>query len=126
MPRVTKFEYQDAPAWEVAEDRLLGLQDEEAISFHVDDDTWLIVLHAAGLGYRVTGCGIGERDYFTLIDRRLGDEPVTAFDGGNTNEYPRYSFVSEPLLLTALKTYYDTGQRDSDCEWVPERDSIYG
>jgi hypothetical protein len=126
MPRVIRLEDQEAPPWEAAQDRLLKLKDGEGLTFRVDDDTWLIVLHVAGLGHLVTGCGEGDRDYFTLIERAFGDEPVTAFDGSNTSEYPRYAFVSEPLLLKALKTYYHSGRRDSECEWVLARDAIYG
>lgn len=126
MHRVTRLDHEDAPAWEVAKDRLLAMKDGNFLSFNVDDDTWLIVLHIAGLGYLVSGSGVGERDYYNLIERQLGDEPVTAFNGGNTNEYPRYSFVSEPLLLKALNTYYHTGQRDHELEWVPEEDAVYG
>jgi Immunity protein Imm1 len=126
MARVTKVGHQDAPAWEVAQKRLLELQDERTLSFSVADDTFLIVLRITALGYLVSGCGEGDRDYYTLIERTLGDDPVTAFDGGNTNEYPRYTFVSEPLLLKAVKTYFHTGQRDRECEWVPEEDAVYG
>jgi hypothetical protein len=126
MARVTRVEDQEAPAWEAAQDRLLELKDGESLTFRVNDDTSLIVLHVADLGYLVTGCGEGDRDYFTLIERALGDEPVTAFDGGNTNEYPRFAFVSEPLLVKAVETYYYTGQRDSECDWVRDSDAVYG
>jgi hypothetical protein len=88
-------------------------------------DAWLIVLRNAELGFLVTGCGIGEREYFTLIDRALGDDPVTAFDGGNTNDHPRHAFVSESLMLRAVAAFYETGQRDEGCEWVPDRDAMY-
>src|SRR4051794_36044003 len=112
MRPVTTLDNQTAPVWEVAKVRLLGLQDGDTLSFGVDDDTWLIVLHIAAFGYLVTGCGVGELDYYTLIERVLGDEPVTAFDGGNTNTYPRYVFVSESLMLKAVERYYATGMRD--------------
>lgn len=44
---------------------------------------------------------------------------------GNTNEYPRYTFVSESVMLGALVTFYATGQRDNEYEWVPEEDAVY-
>lgn len=113
------------PTWERVRACLLDLRDGGSASVDAGDDTWLIVLHIAELGYLVTGCGEGERDYFTLIERSLGDDPVTAFDGGNTNEYPRYSFVSKPVMLGALATFYATGQRDREYEWVPEEDAVY-
>ena len=125
MPGVTRVDHEDAPTWELVKSRLLGMRDGDSLSLDVDDDTWLIVLHIAELGYLVSGCAKGERDYYALIERSLGDDPVTAFDGGNTNEYPRYAFVSEPLLLKATETYYLTGQRDDCCEWVLEEDAIY-
>jgi hypothetical protein len=125
MVRVTKVDQQDAPSWEVAKTRLLALRDGESVSFAVDDDTWLIVLYIDAFGYLVTGCGQGELDYYTLVEPALGDEPVTAFDGGNTNIYPRYVFVSSPLLLKAVQTYYLTGTRDTSCDWIPDRDCVY-
>lgn len=115
----------EASSWEASRDRLLRLVDGSSLSLDVDNDTWLIVLHIAEFGYLVTGCGEGEKDYFTLIDRSLGDAPVSAFDGGNTNDYPRYVFVSEALLLKATEYYYRTGQRSPECEWVPDQDAMY-
>ncbi len=125
MPRVTRFDHQDAPTWAVVKTRLLAMPDGVCLTLAVDDDTSLIVLHVAVLGYLVTGCAEGDRDYFTLIERSLGDEPVTAFDGGNTNEYPRFAFVSELVLLKAVETFYLTGQRDDRCEWVLDKDAMY-
>jgi hypothetical protein len=122
---VTKFDHQTAPSWETAKARLLALADGESISLGVDEDTWLIVLHIDAFGYLVTGCGEGEKDYHTPIERASGDEPVTAFDGGNTNIYPRYVFVSAPLMLKAVQTYYFTGARDTSCDWVLDRDAVY-
>ena len=125
MTRVTKLDFQAAPSWEVAKARLLALKDGEDLAFAVDDDNYLVVLYIAAFGYLVSGLGVGERQYHTLIERGLGDDPVTAFDGGNTNVYPRYVFVSNPLLLKALETYYFTGTRDKSCEWVLDRDAVY-
>ena len=125
MSRVTQLDYKPAPTWEEARSRLLELRDGDTLSFEVEDDTWPIVLHIAELGYLVSGCGEGERDYFTLIERNLGDEPVSAFDGGDTRVFARYAFVTAPLLLKALEIYYFTGQRDRECEWVPAEDALY-
>ena len=125
MPRVTKFDDQESPTWEVVRDRLLSMQDETGVTLEVDDETALIVYFFTSLGYFVSGCAVGDRDYFNLIERSLGDDPVTAFLGGDTNECPRHAFVSPSLLLKAVETYYLTGQRDSDCEWVPAEDAIY-
>jgi hypothetical protein len=116
---------EDAPPWEEAERRLLELPDGGSISFDVGCGAFLIVLHIAEYGYLVTGYERGERDSFTLIERTLGDDPVTAFDGGDTRVFVRYAFVSQPLLLKALKTYYLTGKRDRECEWVPESEAVY-
>jgi len=51
MRPVTTLDNQTAPVWEVAKVRLLGLQDGDTLSFGVDDDTWLIVLHITAFGY---------------------------------------------------------------------------
>jgi hypothetical protein len=125
MARVTKLDHETAPTWEVARLRLLGLQDGDSLSFEVEDDVWLIVLHISEFGYLVSGCGVSERDYYTLIDRTLGDEPVTAFDGGDTRVFVRYAFVSAPVMLKVVQTYYLTGERDRDCEWVSDKDATY-
>jgi len=109
------------PTWERVKDCLLGLKDGGSASVDADDDTW----HIAEFGYLVTGHGEGELDYFTLIERSLDDDPVTAFDGGDTNEYPRYTFVSQPVMLGALATFYATGQRDNKFEWVPAEEAVY-
>jgi hypothetical protein len=123
--RVTKLDNQPAPAWEAAKRQLLALADGEAVSLSAGEDAWLIVLHIEALGYLVAGCGDGEKDFHTLIERVLGDEPVAAFDGGNTNIYPRYVFVSAPHMLKAVQTYYCTGARDTSCDWVLDRDAVY-
>lgn len=125
MPGVTRLDNDLAPGWEAAERRLTGLRDGESLSFGVDDDTWLVVLYISELGYLVTGCGVGERDYFTLIDRALGDAPVTAFDGGDTKVFVRHALVSSEIMLKAVKAYYLTGERDRGSDWVSDADFFY-
>ncbi len=129
MSRVTTVECgntQDiAPVWEAVKARLLGMRDGDFTSLWVNEDTCLIVLFIADLGWLVTGCEEGEKEYYSLIERSLGDDPVTAFDGGNMNNYPRFTFVSEQVLLKATKRYFLTGERDPGCEWVIEGDASY-
>lgn len=129
MPKVTRLTYgdgaEDTPSWERVRDCLLALGDEKSASVEVGGETWLIVLRSAPLGYLVTGLGEGEKDYFTLIERALGDDPVEVFDGGNLSDFPRYAFVSEPLMLKAVGTFYMTGERDRECEWVLAQDAMY-
>lgn len=124
-PRVVALDGEEAPSWEIAAHRLLELRSGESLSFETDGGDWLVVLHVADYGYFVTGCSKGDRGYFTLIERTLGDEPVTAFDGGDTRVFVRYAFVSRMLLLKAAETCYLTGERDRECEWVPELDAVY-
>ena len=125
MRGVTKVDNQDAPPWEVVKTRLQQMQDGTFLTLAVDENTWIVVLYVAALGYLVCGCADGDRDYYVLIQRDLGDDPVTAFDGGNTNDYPRFAFVSESVLLRAAETYYLAGRRDNSCEWVLEKDARY-
>jgi hypothetical protein len=129
VPKVTRLTYgdnaEDAPTWERVKNCLLALRDEKSATVEVNDETWLIVLRSALFGYLVTGLSEGEKSYYTLIERTLGDEPVTVFDGGNLSDFPRHSFVSEPLMLKAVGMFYSTGERDRDCEWVPDRDAMY-
>ena len=109
VPRVTKVDNEEAQSWEAARHCLLGLRDGDALSLYVGDDAWLIVLFIAELGYLVTGCADGEKVYYNVIERSLGDDPVTAFDGGDTHDYPRYAFVSEPLMLKVTESYFQSG-----------------
>ncbi|QJW95833.1 hypothetical protein [Frigoriglobus tundricola] len=104
VPGVVTLDGQEAPPWEVAEARLLEMRDGESLSFETEGDAWLIVLHIAEYGYLISGCERGEVNYFTLVERARGDEPVTAFDGGDTRVFVRYAFVTQSLLLKALKT----------------------
>jgi hypothetical protein len=125
MVPIKTVDNKDAPPWDIVKERMLRLPGSGSMTLSVDDDTWLIVLHISKLGYMVTGSGIGEKDYFTLIEPSLGVDPISAFDGGNINDYPRHTFVSEPLLLKATEFYYRTGQRNPECDWVPEEDAVY-
>jgi hypothetical protein len=125
MRRVSVVGNQLATSWEDAETQLLSLQDVDSVCFRVDDETCLIVLYIAAYGYYVVGSGEGELDYYALVERDLGDEPVTAFDGGNTNVYSRYVFVSLAAMLQALRTYYFTGTRDASCDWIDDRNTRY-
>jgi hypothetical protein len=120
--RVTKLDDRPAPSWVFVQPRLLALRDGGYLSFAVGDDGWLVVLHVAAYGYLVTACGVGEVDCHTLVEPELGDEPVPAF-GVGTSTYPRYVFVSKPLLLKAAEAFYFTGGRDTTCEWVRDCDA---
>jgi hypothetical protein len=125
VPLVVRIDNEDSPTWDVVRSRLVGLADGQSVSLYVDDETFLMVLFVADLGYLVTGGWSGERGYFALVERGLGDAIVTAFDGGNTREFPRYAFVSRPLMLRAAEWHFRTGERDAGCEWVDERDATY-
>ncbi|QEL16460.1 Imm1 family immunity protein [Limnoglobus roseus] len=116
---------EQSPTWERVQERLLALKHEKTLTLDVDDDTFLIVLFTEPVGYLVSGCGVGDKDWHTLIDRSLGDDIVTAFDGGDTRSFPRYVFVDAPLLLKAMETYYRTGERDRTCEWVETDQTFY-
>jgi hypothetical protein len=125
MAEHIRCNHEDATSWEVAKNRLSGLKDGESVTLDAGPDAFLIVLVIADLGYYVTGCGVREKDYFTLVERSLGDDPVTAFNGGDTNVYPRHTFVTQTLMLRAAQAYHQNGQRDPACEWVPEEDAVY-
>jgi hypothetical protein len=125
MPHVTRLGNEESPTWDAVRSRLVGLTDGRSVSLDVDDDSFLIVLFVADLGYLVNGCAPGERDYFALVERGLGDDIVTAFDGGDTRTFPRHAFVSPALMLRVAERYYRTGERDPDCEWVDDRNATY-
>jgi hypothetical protein len=73
----------------------------------------------------MTGCAPSDRDYFNLIESRLGDEITQGDLANELNSFPRYALVSEETLLRAAKAFYETGQRDPNCEWVREKDANY-
>jgi hypothetical protein len=101
------------------------LTDGKSVTVDGNDDTWLIVMFFAERGYLVVGHASNDKEYFNLIDRRLGDDIVTAFDGGDTRQFPRYVFIGEPLLLKAVETFFWSGRRDETCEWVNDREATY-
>jgi hypothetical protein len=106
---------------------LLRLQDEPGtqVSLEVDDDTFFVVEYVEGFGYYMSGCVWSDRGCFNLIESRLGDEITEGYLAHELNSFPRYALVSQETLLRAARTFYETGQRDPGCEWVPERDAIY-
>jgi hypothetical protein len=67
-----------------------------------------------------------DREYFNLIESGLGDEITEAYLAHELYSFPRYALVGQETLLRAARTFYETGQRDPNCEWVPERDAFYG
>ena len=115
------------PTWEDAERLLLQLSDKHGtqVSLEVGDDHWLIVEHVEDFGYFVCGSVPTERDYFNLIDSRLGDGITEGSLVLERNTFPRYALVGQETMLRAAKTFFESGERDHHCEWVPEKDAFY-
>jgi hypothetical protein len=38
--------------------------------------------------------------------------------------FRRYTLVRQETMLRAAKTFFERGQRDPGCAWVPERDAF--
>ena len=127
MPAVRRVNDCFQPTWEETHRLLLQLQDKPAtqVSLEVDDDICFVVEFVEGFGYYMIGCGTSDRDYFNLIESRLGDDITEARLAHELMSFPRYTLVSEDILLRATKTFFESGVRDPSCEWVLERDAHY-
>jgi hypothetical protein len=115
------------PTWEEAERLLLRLPEEPGtqMSLEAADDTWLIVEYVGDIGYFVCSSLATERDYFNLIDSRLGDAITEGDLAHERHAFPRYALVGQEVMLRAAKAFFERGERDPSCEWVPERDAFY-
>ncbi|MBP3956074.1 hypothetical protein J8F10_12350 [Gemmata sp. G18] len=115
------------PSWAETERLLLELQHRPAtqVSLEADSNAFFVIEYVQGLGYYMSGCAPSDRDYFNLIESRLGDEAV---EGRLVHEqyfFARYALVSQDVVLRAAKRFFEHGDRDPGCEWVPERDVTY-
>lgn len=127
MPAVRRVNDNLQPTWNNTERLLLQLPDKHGtqVSLEVGDDHWLIVEHVGDFGYFVCGSVPTERDYFNLIDRQLGDAITAGCLALEHNTFPRYALVAQETMLRAAKTFFESGERDQRCEWVPEKDAFY-
>jgi hypothetical protein len=115
------------PTWDEVDQLLLQLpvRPGTQVSLDAGDDTWLVIEYVGDLGYFVCGGLARERDYFNLIDRGLGDAIVEGDLAHERHVFPRHALVGRDTMLRAAKTFYESGQWDPGCEWVPERDAFY-
>jgi hypothetical protein len=125
MPSVKWMNEQENPDWTsivAAIHDLPNHDDDRYVTVNVDDDSWFVVYYVPNLGYYLSGCGIGERDYFTLTCPPEGRDPVRVWMAGEHITRPRKAFVPETVALQALRHYFDTGQKDSSLAWEREND----
>jgi hypothetical protein len=115
------------PTWDETERLLVRLSEKPGtqVSLEAADGTWLIVEYVADIGYFVCGSLATERDYFNLIDSRLGDTITEGDLAHERHTFPRYALVGRETMLRATRTFFERGQRDAGCEWVPEREAFY-
>jgi hypothetical protein len=115
------------PTWGETEQLLLQLVGKPGtqVSLEVGDDHWLIVEYVEDFGYFVCGSVPAERDYFNLIDSRLGDEITEGFLAHERHSFPRHTLVGQETMLRAARTFFRSGERDPTCEWVSEPDALY-
>jgi hypothetical protein len=127
MPAVRRVNDCFHPTWQETQRWLLELQANPAtqVSLQVGDDVFFVIEYVQGGGYFMTGCGPSDRDYVNLVDRTLGDEITPGTLCHETYLFPRYALVGPDTLLRAARTFFETGERDPTCEWVPERDAFY-
>jgi hypothetical protein len=76
--------------------------------------------HAADFDFRA----YTERDCFNLIDTQIGDTITEGDLALEPDTFPRYTLVRQKTMLRAAKTFFERGQRDPGCEWVPARDTF--
>jgi hypothetical protein len=127
VPAVRRVNDCILPTWDETQRLLIQLRDKPGtqVSLEVADDTWFVFEYVEDFGYYMSGCGPSDRDYFNLIDSRLGDEITQGYLAHELNSFPRYALVGQETLLRAAKTFFESGDRDPSCEWVPERDASY-
>ncbi len=115
------------PTWDDTKRLLLQLPDQHGtqVSLEAGDDHWLIVEHVGEFGYFVCGNFPTERDYFNLIDSQLGDAISEGYLAFERNTFPRHALVGQETMLGAARTFFESGERDQRCDWVPERDAVY-
>jgi hypothetical protein len=115
------------PSWDATQRLLLRLPDMHGtqVSLEAGDDHWLIVEHVGDFGYFVCGSLPTDCDYFNLIDSRLGDAISEGDLALERTTFPRYALVGQEIMLRAARTFFESGERDQRCEWVPESDAFY-
>jgi hypothetical protein len=77
------------------------------------------------IGYIVCGSVPTERDCFNLIGTQIGDTITEGDLALEPDTFVRYTLVRQKPMLRAAKTFFERGQRDPGCEWVPARDAFY-
>ena len=127
MPAVRRVNDCFQPTWDDTERMLLQLAEKQGtqVSLEAGDDHWLIVEHVGDFGYFVCGSLPTERDYLNLIDSQLGDAIAVGYLAYERSTFPRYALVRQDTMLRAAKTFFESGERDQRCEWVPEKDAFY-
>lgn len=116
-----------SPSWDETERLLLELQHKPAtqVSLETDSNSFLVIEYVQGLGYYASGCAHGDRNYFNLIESRLGDEAVEGYLVHQRHLFARYALVGQEAVLRAAKRFFEHGDRDPGCEWVLECDVTY-
>jgi len=127
VPAVRRVNDHLLPTWDDAERLLLQLPENHGtqVSLEAGDDHWLIVEHVGDFGYIVCGSVPTERDCFNLIDIQIGDTIPEGDLALEPDTFPRDTLVRQKTMLRAAKTFFERGQRDPGCEWVPARDAFY-
>src|SRR6516164_1768005 len=102
------------PTWDETARLLMQLPEKPGtqVSLEVVDDTWLIAECVSDLGYFVCVSIANERDYFNLIDSRLGDAITDGELALERHTFPRFALVGQETMLQAAKTFFESGARD--------------
>ena len=109
-----------SPTWNDVEHSLRGLKQNKDSWISIGDQTdenWLVVYFIPSYGYYVSGCGLGDIDYYTLVDRNVAADVVDVYLAGDVGAYTRNSFVDEATTLEALQTFFETGSRKASLSW---------
>jgi len=95
------------------------------VSLEVGDDHWLIIEHVGDVGYFVCSSLPTDRNCFNLIDPGLGDAITEGWLALERYTFPRYALVGQEMMLKAARTFFETGVRDLNGEWVSGKDAFY-
>ncbi len=110
------------PSWSDVEHRVRELADlgdpDRSVSLGDGEDTfWLVVYFVPSHGYHVSGVGIGENEYYTVVDERTSQEVVEVWMAGDEAGYLRFAFVPQQVMLTAVREFFESGRRSAAVAW---------
>lgn len=119
MPKVSEMNGKNDPSWSDVIQLLDVVTDhpgDKYMSLSIDEEHSLVVYYT-DRGFLITGWGMDDHDFYVLIDPSKTNEKVTVWCAGDDMVRPNKVFVPEDIALKAVKSYFETGQRDRELHW---------